>query len=86
MFNRKLKIQNSSIKLLIDTGSSLKTFDKIKEESKGNLLLRKTNVKVILYGENQPSLQIKDVVSLVAESKSRTTATDFYVIDAEHRN
>ena len=59
MFNRKFKIENSSVKFLIDTGSSLnilnrKTFDKLKEESKGNLLLRKTNVKVIAYGEDQP--------------------------------
>lgn len=34
--------------------------------------------------ENQPSLQIKGVVSLVVESESRITTTDFYVTDAEH--
>ena len=91
MFNRKLKIENSSVKRLIDTGLSVnilnqKTFDKIKEESKGNQLLQKTNVKVIAYGENQLSLQLKDEVSLVVEGKSRITTSDFYIINAEHRN
>ena len=81
MFKRKLKIENSSRKFLIGTGSSLnilnrKTFDKIKEESKGNLLLQKTNVKVIGYGKNQPSLQIKGVVTLLLESKSRITSPE----------
>ena len=57
MFDRKLKIEKSSVKFLIDIGSSLnklnrKTFDKITEESIGNLFFRKTNVKVIAYGEN----------------------------------
>ena len=65
-----------------------RSFDKIKEESKRNLSLGKANVKVIAYGANQPSLQIKGVfsVSLVVESKSRITTTDFYVINTEHRN
>ena len=54
-FNRKLKIENNSVKFLIDAGSSLnisiwKTFDQI-QESKRNLLLRNTNLKLLHMGK-----------------------------------
>ena len=54
-FNRKLKIENNSVKFLTDAGSSLnisnrKTFDQI-QESKRNLLLRNTNLKLLHMGK-----------------------------------
>lgn len=89
-FDVKLTVEkNYKVDFLADTGSkanilNLKTFNRLNAAKE--LKLRKTNMRVKVYGEKQPSLKCMGVTKILVENKKKFVCEDFYVIDTESKN
>ena len=78
--------------VLNDSGASInvmnfRTFDGLNKRLEQPLKLRKADLKVVTYGQDNPSLKVKGVVEVLVESENKYQNTEFYVIETmPHRN
>ena len=77
--------------VLIDSGASInvmnsRTFEGLDKRLEQPLKLRKADLKVVTYGQDNPSLRVKGVVEVLVESENKYQNTEFYVIETSHKH
>ena len=90
-FHTIIKIEQQKVQVLIDSGASInimnaRTFEGLNKHLKTPIRLSKTDIKVVTYGTDKPSLKIKGVAEVFMETKQKYKHAKVYVIETNHKN